>query len=106
MSLTGALIVRGHPDKSIYGTKSENIVSITGLVIGLVTGLVLLLSIIPMAAWINWINLSLTVIGLALSLIGMLTSVSKRYGIAGMVICSLVIILEIIRLKIIPGSLF
>jgi len=91
--------MRSHPDKSIYGTHREDIVSIVGLITGLAAGLVLLLTIIPVAGWINWINIPLAVIGLAFSLIGLLTSQSKAYGIAGIVICCLVIILGVLRLK-------
>ena len=97
--------MRGHPDKSIYGTHRKDIVSIAGLITGLAAGLILLLTIIPMAGWINWINIPLAVIGLALSLIGVLTTQSKGYGIAGMVICCIVIILGLLRLKALGGFL-
>lgn len=95
--------MRGHPDKSIYGTHREDIVSIVGLITGLAAALILLLTIIPMAGWINWINIPLAVIGLALSLIGLLTSQSKSYGIAGIVVCCIVITLGLLRLKAMGG---
>ena len=95
--------MRGHPDRSIYGPHREEIVSIVGLATGLIAGLVLLLTIMPVVGWVNWINIPLAVIGLALSLIGVLTSQSKSYGISGIIVCCIVIILGVIRLKALGG---
>ena len=88
-----------HPDKSIYGTHRVDVVCMTGFIIGLVSMLVLLLTIIPDLDWLNWLSISLAVIGLALSLIGLITSTSKGYGIAGTIICCVAIIVGLLRLN-------
>ena len=92
-----------HPDKSIYGTHHIDIVSIAGFITGLVTVLVLLLTIIPTMDWLNWLNIPLAVSGLILSLIGAITSISRGYGIAGAIICCGALILCLLRLRVFDG---
>lgn len=91
--------MHGHPDKSIYGTYRESLMSIVGFIVGLTALLVLLLTIIPFLTWLNWLNISLAVIGLACSLTGAITSTSRGFSIAGIVICCIVIILGVLRLE-------
>jgi len=91
--------MRSHPDKSIYGTNRVDIVCITGFIVSLVTMLVLLLTIIPEMEWLNWLNVPLAVIGLALCLIGVITSTSRGYGVAGAIICCVAIALGLLRLN-------
>lgn len=91
--------MRGHPDKSIYGTYRQNLMSIVGFITGLAAVLVLLLTIMPFLVWLNWLNIPLAVIGLAFSLIGAFYSTSKGFSIAGIAICCAVIIFGALRLK-------
>jgi hypothetical protein len=97
--------MRGHPDKSIYGTYRENLMSVVGFITGLAALLVLLLTIMPFMLWINWLNIPLAVIGLAFSLIGTFSSSPRVYGIAGIIICCAVIIFGALRLKACGGFL-
>ena len=97
--------MHGHPDKSIYGTYRDSLVSVAGFIISLAAVMLLLLTIMPFLGWINWLNIPLAVIGLAFCLIGAITSTSKRFSIAGIVICCIVITLAALRLKACGGLL-
>jgi len=91
--------MQGHPDKSIYGTYHENLMSVVGFITGLAAVLVSLLTIMPFLVWINWLNIPLAVIGLAFSLIGTISSTPRKFGIAGIIICCAVIVYGALRLK-------
>ncbi len=95
--------MHGHPDKSIYGTHRENLMSVAGFITGLTALLLLLLTIIPSLGWMNWLNIALAVIGLAFSLIGAIYSTSRWFGIAGIIICCAVIIFGALHLKAFGG---
>ena len=73
--------------------------SVIGFIFAILSGLVLLLTIIPFLGWINWLNLPFAVLGLIFSLIGVATAKNKGLAVAGMVICGIVIILGLLRLK-------
>lgn len=73
--------------------------SVVGFVIGILSALVLILTVIPLLGWINWLNLPFAILGLIFSLIGTATAKNKGLGIAGIVICCIVIILGILRLQ-------
>ena len=73
--------------------------SIIGLLLGLLSSGVLLLTIIPFLGWINWLNIPLAILGLIFSLIGTATGHFKSAGIAGIVICCAVIVFGALRLK-------
>ena len=70
-----------------------------GFIFAILSALVLLLTIIPFLGWINWLNLPFAVLGLIFSAIGVSAAKNKGLGITGVVICCIVIILGILRLK-------
>jgi hypothetical protein len=73
--------------------------SVIGFIFAILSALVLLLTIIPFLGWINWLNLPFAFIGLIFSVIGFTATKIKGLGMAGIVICCIVIILGILRLK-------
>ena len=73
--------------------------SIIGFILGLLSFFVLFLTIIPFLGWINWLNIPVGVLGLAFSLIGTALEKHKGLGVAGIVICCMVIIFGALRLK-------
>jgi hypothetical protein len=73
--------------------------SIFGFILGLLSFLVLFLTIIPFLGWINWLNIPFAIVGLIFSLIGTAAERNKGLGIAGIVICCMVIIFGALRLK-------
>lgn len=73
--------------------------SIIGLILGLLSSCVLMLTIIPFLGWINWLNIPAAILGLIFSLIGTTAEKHKGAGIAGIVICCAVIIFGALRLK-------
>jgi hypothetical protein len=70
-----------------------------GFILG-ITGIIgWSISLFPMLEWINWIFLPIALTGLVFSIIGMIVSFHNRgLGIAGIVICLMVIGLGTLRL--------
>jgi len=73
--------------------------SVIGFIFGILSILVLLITVVPFLGWINWLNLPFAFLGLIFSLIGVTATKNKGLGVAGTVICCIVIILGILRLK-------
>ena len=73
--------------------------SVIGFVFAILSALVLLITIIPFLGWINWLNLPFAILGLIFSMIGVSATKHKVLGVAGIVICCIVIILGILRLE-------
>ena len=72
-----------------------------GFILGLVSLIGWAVALIPFLGWLNWIFIPLAVIGLVFSLIGVIIPIPpKGLGIAGIIMCLIVIILGFIRLKI------
>jgi len=73
--------------------------SVIGFIFAMLSALVLLLTIIPLLGWINWLNIPFAFLGLIFSVIGVTATKNKGIGMAGIVISCVVIILGILRLK-------
>jgi hypothetical protein len=75
---------------------------VSSLIIGIFSILGMLLSLIPFLGALNWINIVLATLGLILGILGMKSTKvgqTKGTGIAGIVLCSIAIIVGIIRLN-------
>ena len=72
--------------------------SMSGLMFGIGTFLVFLLSISPIFIWLNLINIPVAILGLLFSIIGILHGKQRLFGSAGVVICIIVISLGVFRL--------
>lgn len=70
------------------------------LVIGILAILGMLVGFIPCFGWLNWLNIPFSVVGIIISLIAMATTGNedKNNSIAGLVCCSIALILGFIRL--------
>jgi hypothetical protein len=55
---------------------------------------------LPLLGALNWLNIPLAVIGLIVSSLSIIGARRKEIGIAGIVLCSLAIVVGIARLKI------
>ena len=74
---------------------------LVGFILGLVSLIGWAVALIPFLGWLNWIFIPLAILGLVFSLVGVVIPIPPRsLGIAGIVMCLLVIILGFIRLKI------
>jgi hypothetical protein len=71
-----------------------------GFILGMIGLIGWSVSLIAKLQWINWIFLPVTILGLVFCIIGMIISFHHRgMGIAGIVICLVVLALEILRLR-------
>ena len=73
------------------------------LIIGILVGIGLAIGFIPCLGWFNWLNIPLAIIGLIFGIVAMTQGDGK--GIAGFVICAIVIVLGLVRL-VLGGGIF
>jgi hypothetical protein len=75
-------------------------VKLVGFILGLISLIGWAVALIPLLGWLNWIFIPLAVLGLVFSIIGVFIPIPPRsLGIAGIIMCLIVIILGFIRLK-------
>lgn len=75
------------------------ITGLLGILFGLAGGVCLLVGLLPLLGWLNWItSLPLATVGLALSRISAGRRIGSSLGTAGTVICSAVIAIALFRL--------
>jgi len=75
-------------------------VKLVGFILGLVSLIGWAIALIPLLGWLNWIFIPVAVIGLIFSLIGICIPIPPRsLGIAGIIMCLIVIVLGFLRLK-------
>jgi hypothetical protein len=74
---------------------------IAGFILGLISIIGWAIALIPFLGWLNWVFIPPAVLGLIFCLTGITVSHrSSGAGIAGIILCLIVIILGAIRLKI------
>ena len=72
-----------------------------GFILGVISIIGWAIALIPFLGWLNWIFIPSAVLGLIFSLTGIAVSrTSKGVGIAGIILCLIVIIFGALRLKI------
>ncbi|MFH0846687.1 MAG: hypothetical protein V1894_01325 [Chloroflexota bacterium] len=72
---------------------------IFGFLIGLITFLVYFIASIPLLGWLNWFNIPMAALGLALSVSGVISARrGKTLGIIGAIMCSIAIFFGLARL--------
>lgn len=71
---------------------------IIGLVIGILSFVAMLVFFLPFLGVLNWLNIPFAVIGFVISLISILNAERKGIGIAGLILCTVAIVVGIIRL--------
>ncbi len=73
--------------------------SVVGFVCSLLAGLFLLIALLPLLGWLNWItSLPVAVIGMTFSLMGATRGSLKALGVAGATISGAVILFALFRL--------
>jgi hypothetical protein len=73
---------------------------VVGLVIGVVSTVGMFIFFLPLLGALNWLNVPLAIAGLIISLISIANARNKGIGLAGVILCSIAIVVGIGRLKI------
>ena len=74
---------------------------VAGFILGLISIIGWAIALIPFLGWLNWIFIPPAVLGLIFCLTGISISRSRSgVGVAGIILCLIVIILGALRLKI------
>ncbi len=71
-----------------------------GLIFGIVSIVGMFIFFLPLLGALNWLNIPLAIIGLIISLISIVNAKNKGIGLAGVILCSIAIVVGIGRLKI------
>lgn len=71
-----------------------------GVLIGVVSFFFMIVGLIPFLGWLNWFVAPFAFIGFFLSLLGMFLGGGRLLGAVGAVLCSIVVIISVIRLVI------
>jgi hypothetical protein len=75
------------------------ITGLIGIVFGIAAGACLLVGLIPLLGWLNWLtSLPLAIVGLAFSLVSARARIGSSLGVAGTVLCLGVIAVAVLRL--------
>jgi hypothetical protein len=74
--------------------------SITGFIIGLVAvfGYIVPAAVFNYVGWLDWINISFAAIGLIVSLTGVVRAAKRYYGVIGIILNAVIIVLCSLRL--------
>ena len=73
---------------------------LVGLIWGLLAIIGMFVASIPLLGWMNWANIPFAIVGLVISIVGIVTTRgSKGKGIAGIILCAIAIIWGAIRLN-------
>ena len=73
---------------------------VAGLILGLISIVGMFVFFLPLLGALNWLNIPLAITGLIISVLSILNSERKGIGIAGIILCSVAIVVGIGRLKI------
>lgn len=78
---------------------------VVGLSFGIISILGMFIFFLPLLGALNWINIPFAITGLIISIISVINAERKGIGIAGIVLCSIAIVIGIARLKLGCGIL-
>lgn len=73
--------------------------SFIGLILGIIAFFWMLIALIPFLGWMNWLVIPFSIIGLIISIIGH-SSRANAAALTGIVLCSIAIVIGILRLSI------
>lgn len=76
-----------------------------GFILGIISVVGMFIFFLPLLGALNWINIPFALIGLIISTISVINAKRKGIGIAGIVLCSIAIVIGIGRLKLGCGIL-
>ena len=72
---------------------------VVGLILGIISIVGMFVFFLPLLGALNWLNIPLAIIGFIISLLSIINAERKGIGIAGIILCSLAIVVGIGRLK-------
>jgi hypothetical protein len=72
--------------------------SVVGFIFGIISIFGLLLGLIPLLGWFNWLNIPFAILGLVFSVVGTSQGRNRSLGVAGIILCSGAILVGILRL--------
>ena len=78
---------------------------VIGLVFGIISIVGMFIFFLPLLGSLNWINIPFAVVGLIVSILSIINTKRKGLGIAGIVLCSIAIVIGIGRLQLGCGIL-
>lgn len=78
---------------------------IASFIIGLIASAGVLIGLIPLLGWMNWVNLGLALLGFIFALVGLFTEKRKGFAIVGLVLAIIVFCIGGIRLALGGGIL-
>jgi hypothetical protein len=72
--------------------------SVVGFIVGIISIFGLLLGLIPLLGWFNWLNIPFAILGLVFSVVGTSQGRNRSLGVAGIILCGGAILVGILRL--------
>ncbi len=78
--------------------------SVIGFIMGIIAFFWMCVALIPFLGWMNWLNIPFATIGLIISILGYATR-RNTLGLAGIILCSIAILVGILRLSLGGGIL-
>jgi len=72
---------------------------VVGLIIGIISIVGMFIFFLPLIGSLNWINIPFAIVGLIISIISIINAERKGLGVAGIVLCTIAIVVGIGRLK-------
>lgn len=73
--------------------------SIVGFILGIVAFFWMFIALIPFLGWLNWLNIPFAIIGLVISILGYSQRRQTALGLTGIVLCSIAIVVGVLRLS-------
>lgn len=71
---------------------------VIGFIMGILSIFGMLLGLVPLLGWLNWLVIPFAVIGLIISIVGIAIAKRGGIGIAGIILCSIALFISIPRL--------
>ena len=78
---------------------------VIGLILGIISIVGMFIFFLPLLGSLNWINIPVAIVGLIISIISIINAERKGLGIAGIVLCTIAIVIGIGRLQLGCGIL-
>lgn len=80
--------------------KRRNIMQVLGLIWGILSIIGMFIFFLPFLGALNWLNIPFAAVGFIISLVAIVNAKDgRRAGITGIILCSIAIIVGVVRLK-------
>jgi len=71
---------------------------VVGLILGIISIIGMFIFFLPLLGSLNWINIPFAIVGLIISTISIINAERKGLGVAGIILCTIAIVIGIGRL--------